>query len=227
MFTSRSEYRMSCRADNADLRLTAKGRKAGVVGEMRWKHFKDSFAKMQELKTLLERTVHPSTWWRSKGFLTHTDTAHRSAFDMLRSRGTNVDSVLPYTLGDAPTKHPHNEFDGVTKSRIAIEAMYMPYIARQAKNAETFLRDEHLTLPMDLDYDAVHGLSMGEKEALRLVRPVSVGMARRVEGVTPAGALRLLKYTRRRNREVAAESIALGCEAEKQGPEHLGSGANV
>jgi tRNA uridine 5-carboxymethylaminomethyl modification enzyme len=195
MFTSRSEYRMSCRADNADLRLTPKGREAGVVGDKRWRHFEESSAKMSFLQGVLEENKHSSSWWQAKGFTTHTDSSRRSAFDMLRLRGVNVDSVLPHLSGNAFTLA--NNFDAKTKARIQIEATYAPYIRIQEKAAETFIRDESLTLPPALDYDKVHGLSMGEKEVLKLVRPTSVGMARRVEGVTPTGALRLLKYARR------------------------------
>ena len=198
MFTSRSEYRMSCRADNADLRLTAKGKEAGIVGDKRWRHFEESSTKLNRLRGLLEDTSHPSSWWQTKGFTTHTDSSRRSAFDMLRLRGVSVDALLPHVLENA-SPFAGLDFDGKTKSRIHIEATYAPYIQMQEKAADVFLRDESLTLPADLDYDAVHGLSMGEKEALKFVRPTSVGMARRVEGVTPAGALRLLKYAKRKS----------------------------
>ena len=198
MFTSRSEYRMSCRADNADLRLTAKGKEAGIVGDKRWRHFEESSTKLNRLRGLLEDTSHPSSWWQTKGFTTHTDSSRRSAFDMLRLRGVSVDALLPHVLENA-SPFAGLDFDSKTKSRIHIEATYAPYIQMQEKAADVFLRDESLTLPADLDYDAVHGLSMGEKEALKFVRPTSVGMARRVEGVTPAGALRLLKYAKRKS----------------------------
>jgi tRNA uridine 5-carboxymethylaminomethyl modification enzyme len=198
MFTSRSEYRMSCRADNADLRLTTKGKEAGIVGDKRWRHFEETSTKLNRLRGLLEDTSHPSSWWQTKGFTTHTDSSRRSAFDMLRLRGVSVDALLPHVLENA-SPFAGLDFDGKTKSRIHIEATYAPYIQMQEKAADVFLRDESLTLPADLDYDAVHGLSMGEKEALKFVRPTSVGMARRVEGVTPAGALRLLKYAKRKS----------------------------
>ena len=117
---------------------------------------------------------------------------------MLRLRGVDVDALLPY-VAEIASPFTGRDFDAKTKSRIHIEATYAPYIQMQEKAADVFLRDESLTLPADLDYDAVHGLSMGEKEALKFVRPTSVGMARRVEGVTPTGALRLLKYAKRKS----------------------------
>ena len=216
MFTSRSEYRMSCRADNADLRLTAKGREAGIVGDKRWRHFEESSAALNHLRALLEDNKQPSSWWQAKGFTTHTDSSRRSALDMLRLRGVDVDALLPHMSSNASSLADH-DFDAKTKSRIHIEATYAPYIQMQGKAADTFLRDESLTLPADLDYDAVHGLSMGEKESLKFVRPTSVGMARRVEGVTPTGALRLLKYAKRRTAEQApldAVSVPLNLQKE-------------
>ena len=200
MFTSRSEYRMSCRADNADLRLTVKGREAGIIGDKRWRRFEESLKELNHLRSLLEETKHTSLWWHGKGFTIHTDSSHRSAFDMLRLRGVGVDALLPHLFSNESPFADH-DFDVKIKSRIHIEATYAPYIHMQERAADTFLRDESLTLPAELNYDAVDGLSMGEKETLKFVRPTSVGMARRVEGVTPTGALRLLKYARRKTAE--------------------------
>ena len=191
MFTSRSEYRMSSRADNADLRLTAKGREAGIVGDERWALFEDTRAQMSELKQLLEITRLPSTAWQAKGFRIHSDSAVRSAFDLLRLPGVDVDTLLPHVPATTPS------YDPLIKARVAIEGVYAPYIMQQTAAAAAFEKDEGLALPGDLDYQNVQGLSFEERAALELVRPASVGMARRVEGVTPAGALRLLKYVKR------------------------------
>ena len=191
MFTSRSEYRMSCRADNADLRLTSKGRQCGVVGNPRWKRFLASHDEMTELQTKLEEFKLSSQEWQDRGFQVHSDTVHRSGFDMLRVLGGDMDRVLSHLPPSKRDYHPK------TKSRVQIEATYAPYIAMQEKTARAFQKEESLSLPSNLNYDSVHGLSMGEKEALKLVKPSSVGMARRVEGVTPTGALRLLKHVKR------------------------------
>lgn len=192
MFTSRSEYRMSSRADNADLRLTAKGRDAGVVGDRRWGVFSDSWAQMAELKQSLEETRLPSTVWHAKGFKVHTDSAVRSAYELLRLPGVNVDALLPHL-----PNHSMTAYDPLIKTRVGIQGAYAPYIMQQIAAAAAFERDEGLALPTGLDYGKVHGLSFEERAALEMVRPGSVGMARRVEGVTPSGALRLLKYVKR------------------------------
>ncbi|RMZ87158.1 hypothetical protein DV736_g5609, partial [Chaetothyriales sp. CBS 134916] len=193
MFTSRSEYRMSCRSDNADLRLTTKGREAGVVSDRRWSAFIASQVSMDELQAKLQRVRMPAQAWLKLGLPVRVDSTQRTAFDLLRVNGINID-ILAGKLAD---QVPIDNFDPRIRRRVEIESIYAPYIALQAKSARAFARDEELLLPDDINYDNVFGLSAGEKEVLNLVRPASVGMARRVEGVTPAGALRLLKYVKR------------------------------
>lgn len=193
MFTARSEYRMSCRADNADLRLTEKGREAGVIGDKRWAHYTGIRNEMAELQQALEEVRRPSPEWVRMGFPSRIDSARRSAFDMLRVNGVNIDSLASRVEELAVVSN----FDDSIKRRVQIESLYAPYISLQQRAAEAFARDESLALPAELDYDSVFGLSAGEKEVLKLVRPSSVGMARRVEGVTPHGALRLLKHAKR------------------------------
>ena len=189
MFTSRSEYRMSARADNADLRLTAKGRNAGVVGDERWGHFSAVAAEMQEMQTELESVRMSSTGWTAKGFQVHLNTTRRSAFELLRLDGVTVDALIPHV--------PRiTSFSPAVRARVAIESMYAPYVEQQKAAISVLARDEQLKLPTDMDYGKIHGLSMEEARALEIVRPENLGMARRCEGVTPAGALRLLAFVR-------------------------------
>ncbi|MCJ1293857.1 hypothetical protein MMC34_005413 [Xylographa carneopallida] len=189
MFTSRSEYRMSARADNADQRLTAKGRHAGVVGDKRWRHFESLSAEMQSLKLLLQSTRKSSSSWIDDGFQVHQDSGHRSAFDLLRLPGVSIESLSPYISHILSSSK-------VARQRVGIESVYAPYVEQQNAAIRVFERDEQLKLPPDLDYSAIHGLSTEEKRVLEGVKPESVGMARRCEGVTPAGALRLLAFVR-------------------------------
>ena len=194
MFTTRSEYRMSCRSDNADSRLTAKGREAGVVADRRWSRFQQDENQMAELETKLSDLKISSQAWVKAGINVRTDGTLRSAFDVLRTANMSIDKLstaLPEQL-DSVTAN----FSPAIRRRVEIESTYAPYITMQNKAAASFEKDELLRLPIDIDYDNIFGLSMGEKEVLKLVRPDSVGRARRVEGVTPAGALRLLKYVR-------------------------------
>ncbi|KAF2768713.1 glucose-inhibited division protein A subfamily [Teratosphaeria nubilosa] len=200
MFTSRSEYRMSARADNADLRLTAKGREAGVVHDQRWVAFCDERTQMDELRALLEAKKLSSRDWIDSGFRVRSDSIKRSAFDLLRYTEVTVSSLLP--LIPEISRYPER-----LRSRLDIEGTYAPYITQQAASAAAFARDESLLLPVDLDYQAIHGLSFEEKKVLGDTRPESVGQARRVEGVTPAGALRLLAFVKGEWRRGQREAV--------------------
>lgn len=203
MFTSRSEYRISTRADNADLRLTRMGREAGIVSDRRWRHFSDTEAQIQELQALLENTRLSSAQWSRRGFRVRVDTSIRSALDILCLDGIDIDALIPHIDSPTGTVYTPNSFAPEIRARVAIEGRYAPYVKRQALMAKKFQQDENLLLPPDLDYSKVFGISTEERHALERVRPQSIGMARRIEGVTPAGALRLLMHVRKNvyNRE--------------------------
>ncbi|KAF1964439.1 GIDA-domain-containing protein [Bimuria novae-zelandiae CBS 107.79] len=206
MFTSRSEYRMSARADNADTRLTALGRAAGVVTDARWTSFERDATDIAELTSLLQEKTLGWKAWKDHGFNVRSDSTKRSAYDLLRMANTtcaSLASVIPSL----------SNFSDRIRTRVEINATYAPYVAYQTASQERWRKDENLRLPEDLDYEGIFGLSFEEKQALKVARPESVGMARRVEGVTPAGALRLLQFVRgvgregmeRRQREVVEE----------------------
>jgi glucose-inhibited division protein A len=208
MFTSRSEYRMSARADNADLRLTEKGRSVGLVSDQRWSAFSNLSADMAELEDLLKATEMSSSAWIANGLPPHLDASRHSAYDLLRRPGVTIDSFLPMlpAISSFPAK---------VRARVQIEATYAPYVHRQRSDIALFERDEQMKLPADIDYENIHGLSYEERSVLTAVRPESIGMARRCEGVTPTGALRLLAHLRskqERERQTAAWATA---EAQK------------
>ena len=190
MFTSRSEYRMSARADNADLRLTEIGREAGIVNEARWSHFGTEMSELGSVLALLKNDRRSFNQWRAAGVPVHEDTVHRSAFDVLRVRGVNIaflEGLIPSLRDYSPR----------VLTRAEIAATYAPYVLQQQATVDSFHRDEGLSLPSDLDYSAIFGLSTEERAALVHTRPESIGQARRIEGVTPSGVLRLLAYVKR------------------------------
>ena len=189
MFTSRSEYRMSARADNADLRLTAKGRIAGVVSDERWEHFSTLAAEVEEMTSMLQNFRMSSAAWTAKGFQVHQNATARSALELLRLHGVTVDSLIPHMPQIA-------SYSPYVRARVGIESVYAPYVEQQRAAISLLEREEQLKLPTDLAYSKIHGLSTEEVRALEIARPENVGMARRCEGVTPSGALRLLAFAR-------------------------------
>jgi tRNA uridine 5-carboxymethylaminomethyl modification enzyme len=200
MFTSRSEYRMSARADNADLRLTAKVREAGVVGDRRWSSFCDEVAQIEDLKSALRSKTASAPNWIKEGFKVGNNSTKRSAFDILRLAGVNL-SDMASQIPEIMTFSKH------IQNRVAIEAVYAPYVDQQTAAMKVFQKEENLKLPLDLNYHQIHGLSMHEKSLLHATRPESVGQARRIEGLTPSGVLRLLAYVKNKHRSVARAAM--------------------
>ena len=146
---------------------------------------------------LLGNTRYTSHAWSRKGFGVRADTSTRSALEVLALPGVDIDSLIPHIPSTPGSTYTSSSFAPAIKDRVGIEGRYAPYIKRQEVMAKKYQQDENLTLPADLDYSKIHGISIEERQALEQVRPVSVGMARRIEGVTPSGALQLLLHVRK------------------------------
>jgi tRNA uridine 5-carboxymethylaminomethyl modification enzyme len=190
MFTSRAEYRLVLRADNADQRLTPLGCRLGCVGPTRAQAFERKRAALEEGRGLLRRLSMTPSALRARGVAVNADGVPRSAAELLGYPGmalAGLTRIWP-ELAAIPAD---------IVEQLEIDARYAGYIERQEADIRAFRRDEALRLPRDLDYDAVGSLSAEIRHKLRAAQPETLGAAARVSGVTPAALVALLRYVRR------------------------------
>jgi tRNA uridine 5-carboxymethylaminomethyl modification enzyme len=184
MFTSRAEYRLMLRHDNADLRLTEMGRAAGLVDDHRWMRFesrRDAIARL-------------------RGVLTETRASGNTLYQALRRPATTWDELLSL----APGLVGHG-FPADVVSQVTIEAKYDGYIDRQLDQIERFRRLENKPIPADLEYAAIPQLRAEAREKFERIRPLSLGQAGRISGISPADLATLLIHLKRNRPELSAE----------------------
>ncbi len=190
MFTSRAEFRLTLRADNADLRLTGRGVALGLVGPERARRFAD---KAHAIETARDRahalTLTPDQAVKA-GFRVKLDGQRRDLLQLLAYPDIDFDQLAVVWPEIAA-------WPAVVRDQVEIEAGYAGYLDRQAADVAAFRRDEDLRLPADLDYASVGGLSFEAREKLSAVRPLTLGQASRIEGVTPGALTALLAHVRR------------------------------
>jgi tRNA uridine 5-carboxymethylaminomethyl modification enzyme len=191
MFTSRAEFRLSLRADNADQRLTTKGLALGVVGPVRAAAYAVKAEALAEARAEAEAlTLTPQEAARH-GLPVKTDGQRRNVMELLAYPTIGFDQlaqVWPQLAAWTPA----------VREQVEIDASYAGYLDRQAADVAAFRRDEDLRLPAELDYGAVGGLSNEVRQKLGAVRPLTLGQAARIEGVTPGALTALLAHVRRR-----------------------------
>jgi tRNA uridine 5-carboxymethylaminomethyl modification enzyme len=193
MFTSRAEYRLTLRADNADQRLTDKGIAFGCVGAGRADHHRQKMAALNAAKTLATSLSITPNEAAKHGLALNRDGVRRSAFELLaypEIGWTDVAAIWPELSAIDPAISVHLEID----------AKYDVYLKRQTSDVEAFRRDEGLILT-DIDYQAVPGLSNEARGKLEKARPRTVGQAGRLDGITPAALGILAAYLRREARK--------------------------
>jgi tRNA uridine 5-carboxymethylaminomethyl modification enzyme len=190
MFTSRAEYRLSLRADNADERLTPMGLKLGCVGAERAELFSAQAGKIARARAMLDSVTLTSTMAARCGLPVNQDGLRRSGFELLAFRDVTVARLAAIWPELA-------EIDPVIAARIETDAHYAVYLERQEADIAAFRRDENLALPDALDYAAIAGLSAELRGKLAFLRPRTIGQAQRIDGMTPS-ALTLLAARARR-----------------------------
>jgi tRNA uridine 5-carboxymethylaminomethyl modification enzyme len=190
MFTSRAEYRLMLRADNADQRLTPLGQEIGAVGAVRAKAFADKLSVLAEADELAGSLSATPNALSKHGLKVSGDGVRRSVADLLAYPNIQFEDLVPVwpQLADLPN---------FAREHLETEALYKGYIERQARDVEAFRRDEGLRLPEALDYAKIGGVSNEVREKLQSVRPATLGQAARIEGVTPGALTALLAYVKR------------------------------
>ena len=201
MFTSRSEYRLSLRPDNADFRLTQKGIEAGCVAPYRAEIFK---AKGEGLnvsrETMTSLTATPNQI-KAHGVSINMDGIRRSAFDLLQHNHiafADLCKIWP-ELSDIPPS---------IVEQLEIEAMYAGYLDRQEQDILSFKKEEEMTIPPDINFDELPSISTELKTKLKNIRPATIGSAGRIQGMTPAAIIALMAYIKKSGSAKSTRAVA-------------------
>jgi len=190
MFTSRAEYRLSLRADNADQRLTPLAKKLGIIDKARSKAFANKMKTLGEARILATTLSKTPNELKSLGIKVNEDGVRRTLKDLLAYPKTTIEALLPVWPELA-------EFSESTRTTLEADALYAGYIERQARDIAAFKRDEGLRLPDNINYAVIGGISNEVREKLASTRPATLGQAARMEGVTPGALSAVLAYIKR------------------------------
>jgi tRNA uridine 5-carboxymethylaminomethyl modification enzyme len=191
MFTSRAEYRLTLRADNADQRLTPKGIAIGCVGSQRARQFGTKIQALEQARVLARSLTITPTQARRHGLALNLDGQRRSAFELL--------SYPALKIADIARIWPQfGAFDTKIAEQLEIDAKYAVYLDRQASDVASYRHDEAIELPDDIDYSVMAGLSNEVRQKLQSSRPRTIGHAGQLDGITPAALTLLVAHVRRK-----------------------------
>jgi len=189
MFTSRAEYRLSLRADNADLRLSNFAKDLGILSDSRLKIFDNKFQNVNKLKVFLSSKYLTPNEASKHGIKISKDGIKRNGLELLKYKGVDFQKLkLIFGLG-------HFDYDVI--EQIEIDNHYAGYYAKQEDDIKLFKKDENLKIPDNIDYSKISGLSNEIKQKLETIRPKTFGQASRIEGITPSAINLLLIHSKR------------------------------
>lgn len=200
MFTSRAEYRLLLRADNADQRLTPKGIEIGCVGPHRKNIFLNKMTQLEDARCLVSDLSKTPNELALAGIKVNQDGVRRSAYDLL--------SYKEYTFENLATIWPElADLQPEIQEQISIDAQYAGYIDRQLADINAYRREENLIIPSDIDYADIGSLSNEVRSLLEHHRPQTLGAASRLRGMTPAAVVSVLRYVKQKPSEIKKSAV--------------------
>ena len=197
MFTSRAEYRLSLRADNADQRLTPLGIKINLVKKTRAQNFLNKQSKLVSVYDALQSKLITPNAAANHSIKIAKDGVKRNGIEVLSQNGVTLDK-LRNIWHDIP------QYDKYIDKQVEIDAHYLGYLKRQTHDIAAFKKDEAISIPEGIDYGNFSGLSNEVKSKLELIKPKTLGQALRIDGVTPAAAIILLAFIKKSRYKVSA-----------------------